>query len=125
MTHEQTQKPITPFEELLLEHKIEISALPEKTQKRIAKFKAETDEEKREALDESICGDIWDYIEVKEEEKKKEEKMQKEEDEKKGDKKKIDVREAATAKNNVEGNGKENEKNQKCNEDVFDILFKK
>ena len=85
----------TPFQDLISEHKIEISALPEKTQKRIAKFNEETDEDKKEALDESICGDIWDYIEEQEAKTKAEEKKKKHYELKK--KVALDVSAAATA----------------------------
>lgn len=55
-----------PHESLLQKNSIAVTDLPEKTQKKIAKFAAETDEEKREALDESIYGEVEDYIEDKE-----------------------------------------------------------
>lgn len=52
-------------ENLLQTNSIAVTDLPEKTQKKIAKFAAETDEEKRDALDESIFGDVEDFIEDK------------------------------------------------------------
>lgn len=62
-----------PHESLIKKNEIVITDLPEKTQKSIAKFASETDEEKRDALDEKIFGDVQDFIE----EKKKQEKMAK------------------------------------------------
>lgn len=54
-----------PHESELAKNNIAVTDLPEKTQKKIAKFAAETDEEKRDALDESIFGDVEDFVEAK------------------------------------------------------------
>ena len=71
-----------PHESALKKNSIAVTDLPEKTQKKIAKFTAETDEEKRESLDESIFGDIEDFIEAKNEKMKKEATKKKLEEEK-------------------------------------------
>lgn len=54
-----------PHESELQKNNIAVTDLPEKTQKKIAKFATETDEEKRDALDESIFGDVEDFVEAK------------------------------------------------------------
>ena len=54
-----------PHETLLSKNSVAVTDLAEKTQKKIAKFATETDEDKREALDESIVGDVEDFIEDK------------------------------------------------------------
>lgn len=54
-----------PHEKLLSDNGIAVTDLPEKTQKKISKFAVETDEEKRESLDESIYGEVEDFIEDK------------------------------------------------------------
>lgn len=54
-----------PHETLLANNNVAVTDLPEKTQKKISKFAVETDEEKREALDESIYGEVEDFIEDK------------------------------------------------------------
>ena len=54
-----------PHETLLAKHSIAVTDLPEKTQKKITKFAAETDTDKKEALDESIFGDVEDFVEAK------------------------------------------------------------
>jgi len=53
-----------PHEKQLTDNSIAVTDLAEKTQKKIAKFAAEKDEEKRDALDESIFGDVEDFIEA-------------------------------------------------------------
>jgi hypothetical protein len=50
---------------LMTSNSIAVTDLKQKTQNLIAKFEAETDEEKREALDEKIHGDVEDFIEEK------------------------------------------------------------
>lgn len=54
-----------PHEDLLAKNGIATTDLPEKTQKKITKFATETDEDKRDSLDESIYGDVEDFIEAK------------------------------------------------------------
>lgn len=81
-----------PHETLLGKHGITAADLPEKTQKKIAKFAAETDTDKKEALDESIFGDVEDFVEAKaDKEKAAEAKAEA------ASKKKIDVSGAPTA----------------------------
>lgn len=80
--------PTYPFEDLLVKNKIDAVSLSEKTQKRIARFNGETDEDEKKILDESICGDIWDYIDVQEEKKKRDDAIKKQ---------KIDLSDVATA----------------------------
>ena len=88
-----------PHKELMSKNGIAVTDLNEKTQKLIAKFEAETDEEKREAIDEKIFGDVEDFIE----DKAKKEKMEKTKANRDAvkaelkDKKKIDVSAAPTA----------------------------
>lgn len=88
-----------PHENELAKHNIAVTDLPEKTQKKIAKFAAETDEEKREALDESIFGDVEDFVEAKATKEKAEAKKAKHAEAKKeiAEKKKVDVSSAPTA----------------------------
>jgi len=95
-----------PHQDKLAEYGIATADLSEKTQKKIAKFAAETDEENKETLDESIFGDIADFMEAKAA-KEKAEKIKAEraahkekkaaEDAAASTKKKIDVSKAATA----------------------------
>ena len=54
-----------PHEKLLSDNQIAVTDLPEKTQKKIAKFTASTDDETRDSLDESIFGDVDDFIDEK------------------------------------------------------------
>lgn len=54
-----------PHELLMSKNGVAVTDLPEKTQKKIAKFATETDEDKREALDETIYGEVEDFIEDK------------------------------------------------------------
>lgn len=88
-----------PHKEIMTKNSIAVTDLAEKTQKLIAKFEAETDEEKREAIDEKIFGDVEDFIE----DKAKKEKMEKTKANREAvkadikEKKKIDVSAAPTA----------------------------
>lgn len=88
-----------PHLSLMSKNSIEVTELPEKTQKLIAKFNAETDEDKRDAIDESIFGQLEDFIEDKNKKAKMEKTKEAREAEKKAiaDKKKIDVSAAPTA----------------------------
>ena len=54
-----------PHELLMSKNSIAVTDLSEKTQKKIAKFATETDEDKRDSLDESIYGEIEDFVEDK------------------------------------------------------------
>lgn len=88
-----------PHEVLLQKNGVAVTDLAEKTQKKIAKFATETDEEKREALDESIYGEVEDFIEDKEAKAKAEAKKQSHAKAKEETKKaKTDVSGAPTAK---------------------------
>lgn len=87
-----------PHKEALQKHGIAVTDLPAKTQSAITKFDAETDEDKKDALDEKIFGDIEDFVEAKENKRKADEKKAKHaaaKDEIK--KKKTDVSGAPTA----------------------------
>lgn len=78
---------------------VAVTDLAEKTQKKIAKFATETDEDKRESLDESIYGEVEDFIEDKEAKAKAEAKKQSHAKAKEETKKaKTDVSGAPTAK---------------------------
>ena len=83
-----------PFEDSLTEKNVLLTDLPEKTQKLIAKFNEEADEEKREALDEKIFGDVEDFVEEREKKAKEEAKKKKHQEAKK---KVVDVSSAPTA----------------------------
>lgn len=54
-----------PHADLISENNINVADLNEKTQKLITKFAAETDEDKKEALDASIYEYVEDYLEAK------------------------------------------------------------
>ena len=82
-----------PHQDLISEHKIAVTDLPEKTQKKIAKF-ASADEEAKEALDEVIYQDVEDFIEAKAKAAKAAATKEKIAEHKK---KKLDVSQAATA----------------------------
>ena len=51
-----------PHQDLIAKNAIDITTLPAKTQKAIAKFAAETDEDLKESLDETIFGQIEDHF---------------------------------------------------------------
>ena len=55
-----------PHQDLISESGVKTSELPEKTQKAIAAFNSETDEVKKDALDQTIYGQIDAYLEAKE-----------------------------------------------------------
>ena len=59
-----------PHELLMSKNSVAVTDLAEKTQKKIAKFATETDEDKRESLDESIYGEVEDFVEDREAKKK-------------------------------------------------------
>ena len=88
-----------PHELLLQKNNIVVTDLPEKTQKKIAKFAIETDDDKREALDESIYGEVEDHIEAIDKKKKEDAKKASHAEAKKAaaEAKKIDVSNAPTA----------------------------
>jgi hypothetical protein len=88
-----------PHENLLAKNSIAVTDLPEKTQKKIAKFAAETDDDKRETIDESIYGDVEDFIADKAAKEKADAKKASHAAAKKeaSDKKKVDVSGAPTA----------------------------
>ena len=59
-----------PHQDLLHDNKIEVSALPQKTQDLITKFGTLTDDDAKDALDEKLYGLIEDHMEdIKEKEK--------------------------------------------------------
>jgi membrane protein involved in colicin uptake len=82
-----------PHEKQLADNNLAVTDLPEKTQKRIAKFTEEKDDVKRESLDESIFGDIEDYLD----DKKAKEKADAKKAAHTAAKKKVDVSGAPTA----------------------------
>ena len=86
-------------QELLNRHNLAATDLPEKTQKKIAKFTDEPDEDKKDALDETIFGEIEDHLEADAANKKAAAKKQTHATAKKelADKKKINVNDAPTA----------------------------
>lgn len=51
-----------PHQDLITKNAIDVTTLPAKTQKAIAKFAAETDEEVKESIDEIIYGQIEDHF---------------------------------------------------------------
>lgn len=59
-------------EVLLKKHNIAVTDLPEKTQKKIAKFAASTDEDERETADIAIHSQVMDYVADKTEKEKAE-----------------------------------------------------
>ena len=61
-----------PHETLLAKHSVAVTDLAEKTQRKIAKFATETDDDKREALDEQIVGEVEDFVADEEAKKKAE-----------------------------------------------------
>jgi TRAP-type C4-dicarboxylate transport system substrate-binding protein len=85
-----------PHQDLMSTNGITAAELPAKTQRLIEKFAAETDEDRKETLDEKIFSDVDDFIEAKAKAAKAEEKKGKREEVKK----KIDVSTAATATGN-------------------------
>jgi hypothetical protein len=86
-----------PHEKQLSENNIAVTDLSEKTQKKIAKFAAETDEDKRDSLDESIFGDVEDFIDDKKAKEKADAKKASHAAAKADSKKKVDVSGAPTA----------------------------
>ena len=88
-----------PHELLLSKNGIAVTDLSEKTQKKIAKFAIETDDDKRDALDETITGEVEDFLEDKAAKEKAAKKKESHAALKKEatDKKKIDVSTAPTA----------------------------
>ncbi len=66
-----------PHQDHMNENKIAVNDLPEKTQKLIKKFTEEKDDDKKDALDEKIFGDIEDFIEAKEKKAKDDDKKAK------------------------------------------------
>jgi len=97
-----------PHQDLLAENNLEVTALSAKTQALIAKFTAETDEDKKDAIDEKICGDIDDLVEARDKKAKEDAKKKKYEDLKK--KKTLDVSKAPTATGAAGGSKKGDEK---------------
>ena len=93
-----------PHEKALSDNGIAVTDLPEKTQKKIAKFAAETDEDKRDSLDESIFGDVEDFIDAKNKAEKEAAKKANHAKAKAeaAEKKKIDVSNAPTATGSTE-----------------------
>lgn len=85
-----------PHQDLMSTNGVTSAELPAKTQRLIEKFTAETDDDRKESLDEKIFSDVDDFIEAREKEKKKAEKTGKREEVKK----KLDVSSAATATGN-------------------------
>ena len=83
-----------PHQDSLIENKIAVNELPEKTQKLIKKFTEAKDEETKEALDEKIFGDIEDFVEANEKKSKEAAKKEKHAAVKN---KKVDVSSAPTA----------------------------
>ncbi|HRG38750.1 MAG TPA: hypothetical protein PK289_09475 [Bacteroidia bacterium] len=51
-----------PHQDLITKNAIDVTTLPAKTQSLITKFASETDEEKKETMDESIYGQIEDHF---------------------------------------------------------------
>lgn len=88
-----------PHEDLITDNKVNVADLPEKTRKLLEKFKAETDADKKDALDETLYGQIDDFLEAQAE-KAKQAKVKEKVDAhkaKKKEKKPLDVSGAATA----------------------------
>lgn len=84
-----------PHQDLISEHGLTVAELPEKTQKKIGKFAAITDEDAKEAMDETIYAEIDEYLDKKKADAKKAETKEKIAAHKT---KKMDVSKAATAK---------------------------
>ena len=97
--HKLKQITMHPHEKALSDNQIAVTDLPEKTQKKISKFAVETDEDKRDALDATIFGEVEDFIEDKAAKAKAAAKEAKRAEAKKeiAEKKKINVSDAPTA----------------------------
>lgn len=54
-----------PHQDLCTDNKVVIAELPAKTQTLLTKFAAETDSDKKDAMDETLYGQIEDHIEAK------------------------------------------------------------
>lgn len=80
-------------QKLMADNSVTAAELPAKTQRLIEKFTAETDEDRKETLDEKIFSDVDDFIEAKAKTTKAEEKKGKFQETKKT----LDVSKAATA----------------------------
>lgn len=59
-----------PHQDLMAQSNVTAADLPEKTQKKIAKFATVTDDDVKESLDETIFGEIEDFIEKRDKEAK-------------------------------------------------------
>ena len=87
-----------PHEDLIKDNQVNVAELPAKTQALMTKFKAETDSDKKDSLDESLYGQIEDFIEDKKAKMKDEaNKVKVAAHKEKKAKEKIDVSNAPTA----------------------------
>lgn len=109
-----------PHEDFIVDNKINAAELPEKTNKLIEKFKAETDEDKKDALDLQLCGQVEDFVEARDKAAKAEKVKEKVAAHK--EKKKLDVSKAATATGD---DGKKKEEKPKDEPGLIKRMFVK
>ena len=109
-----------PHEDLLTDNKVTVTDLPQKTQTLLEKYKAETDEDKKETMDESLYGQIEDYLEDKATKEKAAKNKEKVAEHKK---KKLDVSQAATATGKDGKNGSKDGEEKPKQRSVLNTIF--